>query len=90
MNQFLKEQKMTKLEFIRKIKRDLSRTDLADISTVPISRITRAEKDLIELSLSDWMALAKALGVSAKALYVKQGENGLCPRERSSDYPCLC
>ena len=81
---------MSKLEYYRKILRAMSKEALSKKSGLPVSRITRLENDLEETTLSDWSALAKALKVPAKELYVNQPGNGLVPRERSSDFPCIC
>ncbi len=80
---------MSKLEFYRK-KRGLSRAELSDRSQVPVSTITALENDFREATLSTWNALAKALSVSAKELYMKQAGNGLVPRERSRIDYCEC
>lgn len=73
---------MSKLEYFRKIIRNLSRAELSEKSGIPISRITRLENLFVEATLSDWNALAKALQVPLKSLVIIQPGNGLVPREK--------
>ncbi len=80
---------MSRLVFWRKERR-LSRQALSDRSLVPVSTITALENDFREATLSTWNALAKALKIPAKELYMKQAGNGLVPRERSRFEICEC
>ena len=54
---------MNRLEHYR-IRAGLTQTELADMSGIPQSDISRAEKGAKELKGSSWVALAKALGCS--------------------------